>query len=101
MEANIDELKIIKTAKFPQVLPMFKAHGEMWSNTSLSVFSVKNATQLPTALPEIKKQRRKKCIKEHTNCETSENLLVGNITLNCSRPHSCRGGNLKMCHTVF
>lgn len=61
MEANIEELKIIKTAKFPQVLPtMFKARGEMWSKTSLSVFSVIYATQLPTALPEIKKKQRRK-----------------------------------------
>lgn len=98
MEANIDELKIIKTAKFPQALPiMFKAHGEMWSKTSLPVFSVKNATQLPTALPEIKKR----CIKEHTNCEKNEKLLTANLTLNCSRLHSFRGGNLKMCHMVF
>lgn len=61
MEANIDELKIIKTAKFPHTLSiMFKAHGEMWSKTSLSVFSIKNARQLPTALPEIKKKQRRK-----------------------------------------
>lgn len=74
MEANIDELKIIKTAKFPQVLPiMFKAREEMCSKTSLSVLPVKNATQLPTALPEIKKQRRKDASK---NTQTMRRMRI-------------------------
>lgn len=54
---------------------MLKARGEMWSNTSLSVFSVKNATQLPTALPEIKKkQRRKKNASKNT--QTVEQVRI-------------------------
>lgn len=74
MEANIDELKIIKTAKFPQILLiMLKAREEMCSKTSLSVLSVKNATQLPTALPEIKKQRRKDASK---NTQTRRRMRI-------------------------
>lgn len=70
-------------------LQRLKHHQETCSESSLSVFSVKNPTQLSTALPEHychptgkkKKPKKKGCIKTHTNYEKYENLLVSNPIL--------------------
>lgn len=114
MEANIDELSIIKPAEFSQALSQtFKHHQEACSKTSHSVFSVKNATQpvsstVSTALPECychstgEKTKAKGCIRKHTNYEKYENLLVGNPIPYHLRLHCFRGGdNSEMCEMLF